>query len=97
MLTPRNRHIGSITCVLLVFLAAASAQINLTTQSEPPHAAAPSDNQSDVGTITENDFRYLKPSFKETLLRVWQYQFQLLEQPSYLVASVPFLTLRYNA
>ena len=94
MSTPRNqRTYGSITCVLFLVLSSASAQLNLTAESEQSQAAGPSDHQSSVGTITENDLRHHQSRrSKKRCSESCQCQFQLLEQPGYLVASVNGVT-----
>jgi hypothetical protein len=43
-------------------------------------------------TITSQDLNDLEPSFPERIARSWQYQYQILEQPAFIVATSGMMT-----
>jgi hypothetical protein len=73
--------------VVLVFGTATLAQSVRTIDSET--SSAPDEGKPGSQTILlgNSDLRDVELKRTERLLRLWQYQFQLLEQPAFLVAS----------
>jgi uncharacterized protein YodC (DUF2158 family) len=77
----------SFSMWLLMSVPTASAQIAYTSVSNlaPPGASNPTAENTDK--IKNDDLKNFQPSIKEKLLRSWQYQFQLQEQPAFIVAN----------
>jgi hypothetical protein len=76
--------------MLLTLMSALStfAQVVQDRISETSVIPQPCDQPSDNSCLLQSDeLKNLEPSVTERLLRSWQYQFQLLEQPAVLVAT----------
>ncbi|HKD78438.1 MAG TPA: hypothetical protein VKH81_02025 [Candidatus Angelobacter sp.] len=64
----------------LTVTSAESETGNSTKIDSPPAIVTPP-------TIGAKDLKYLEPSVPDRILRAWQYQLQLLEQPAFIVAT----------
>lgn len=88
MPTVRNILNLSFSILMLVSVPTASAQVADTSVSDP--SATFSANAPTAGStheINNEDLKIFQLSRKEKVLRSWQYQFQLQEQPAFIVAS----------
>jgi uncharacterized protein YodC (DUF2158 family) len=87
---PTTRKILTVSFSMLTFMSVptASAQVAGISLSDPP-AVLSSSNPTAESTdkINKEDLKRFQPSVKEKILRAWQYQFQLQEQPAFIVAS----------
>ena len=73
-----------VSMLLCVSGARAQSSSSITTDGS---AKTTANSSQDTFTIGIANLKYLEPSLTERLLRVWQYQYQLLEQPAYIVAT----------
>lgn len=86
----RTRNILTINFLmwLLMSVPTASAQVAGTSASNPQATLSASNPTAEsVDEINNDDLKNFQPSVKEKVLRSWQYQFQLQEQPAFIVAN----------
>ncbi len=88
MRTIRNILTLSFSMLLLLSVPTASAQVADASASDPsPTLSAGKPTAASTDQISNEDLKKFQPSFKEKVLRSWQYQFQLQEQPAFIVAN----------
>jgi hypothetical protein len=72
--------------LIFLFVSWAHAQSPYGVMAEETTKAS-EDTSQDTSSIGASSLKDLEPSRTERLLRVWQYQYQLLEQPAFIVAT----------
>ena len=88
MPTIRNILALSFSMWLLMSGPTASAQVTATSMSNSSSTPSASNSTAEsTDEISSDDLKTFQPSVKEKILRSWQYQFQLQEQPAFIVAS----------
>jgi hypothetical protein len=86
------KPIRSTSFIALTLLTAAFAPTQTIATQQKMETAVGVAPSAQSNTITTQDLDNLEPSVTERIARSWQYQYQLLEQPAFIVATSGTMT-----